>query len=249
MGVTNMAGHHRTSARLGGLLLVLSAAIAGAAPTCAQTGIVDQVEGLGAEPGETSVEVQTIWVPAQNGEDSLLTGGITLDHAIRSWIVVGTEFEYDKDGVLALEEIATQIKLTAIDPADAPIGFGAQMSLGYSIDDDALVFDTVLIAAVERERWSGAANLVFEARDGDLARYDMRYAVRADHDLSDGLAFGIEAGGELASEEARGHWIGPVLTVGDDGGGLLPEIELSAFTALNSASPDVQLRLELEWGF
>jgi hypothetical protein len=234
---------------MGRMVLALSAAIVVATPAAAQTGIVDQVEGLSADPGETSVEVQTIWVPEQDGEDSFLTGGITLDHAIRSWIVIGTEVEYEKSDALAVEEIAAQVKLTAIDPANAPIGFGAQVSIGYSIDDDVLVFDTVLIAAVERERWSGAANLVFEARDGDFARYDMRYAVRADHGLSDGLALGIEAGGELASEDARGHWIGPVLTVGDDDGGLLPEIELSAFTALNSASPEVQLRLELEWGF
>jgi hypothetical protein len=234
---------------MGWLRLALSMTIAGASPGFAQTGIVDQVEGLGAEPGATSIEVQTIWVPEQQGDRSFLTGGITVEHAVSSWIIVGTEIEYERANGLKIEEIAGQVKLTAIDPADALIGLGAQLSVGYAIDDDALAFEAALIAAIERERWSGAVNLVVEARDGDLSRYDLRYALRADHDVADGLAIGIEAGGELASEDARGHWIGPVLTVGDDDGGLLPEIELSAFTALNGASPDMQLRLELEWGF
>ena len=229
------------------MLMVACSVVAG--PAAAQTGIVDQVEALGAETGETSVEIQTVWVPRQNGEDAYLAGAITIDHALRPWAVVGTELSYDADGRLSLDEILAQIKLTAIDPADAPVGLGVQIAAGYSIGEDDLAVEAIFIAAVERETWSGAANLEIEARDGGLTRYDVRYAVRVDYALATHWAIGIETGGELASEAARGHWVGPVLTVAGDDGGLLPELELSAFSGLNRASPDMQLRIELEWGF
>jgi hypothetical protein len=217
----------------------------------AQSGIVDQVEDLEIDPGVFEVEVQTVYAPPSDGLQEFTAIGITLEYAPVAHVVLGAELELDSaTGRLKASELAVQAKFALVDPDEAPIGLGLQLGAGYSIADNAFEHDAVLIATRERNGFKAAANLALVGREGELGEFDVRYAMRAEWELSRRIALGIEAGGELASTEPRGHWIGPVVAIEagkQDGPGI--GIDLGLFAGLNANTPDLQGRATVGVGF
>jgi hypothetical protein len=217
----------------------------------AQSGIVDQVEDLEIDPGVFEVEVQTVYAPPSNGSPEFTAIGITLEYAPVAHLVLGAELELDSaTGRLKASELAVQAKFAIIDPDNAPIGLGLQLGAGYSIADDAFEHGAVLIATRERNGFAAAANLAISGREDQLGEFDVRYAMRAEWELSQRIALGVEAGGELASTELRGHWIGPVVAIeaGKQDGSSIG-IDLGVFAGLNANTPDFQGRATIGVGF
>jgi hypothetical protein len=232
-------------------LVCMLVALALPSTAYAQSGIVDQVEDLEIDPGVFEVEVQTVHAPASNGAPDFTAIGITLEYAPVAHLVLGAEMELDSGtGRLKASELAIQAKFAFIDPDNAPIGLGLQLGAGYSIAEKAFEHGAVLIATRERNGFAAAANLAISGREDELGKFDLHYAVRAEWELSERVALGVEAGGELTSAEPRGHWIGPVVAfeAGKQGG---PNIgfDLGLFAGLNANTPDIQGRATVGVGF
>lgn len=221
-----------------------------ATPLRAETGVVDQVEALDIEAGENELELQLIVVPRQDGVPSYAAGGLTFERGVSDALALGVEIEFEReDGSLKIDEVTAQAKLAVTDPGDGGLGLGVQLAAGYAFAVRQFAIETVLIAAIERKGWSTAANLIVSAREGRLDAYDLRYAARLDRPLPGGFSIGLESGGEIASQDPRGHWIGPVIALESAAGSAMPAIELGAFAGLNRATPDMQLRLEIDLAF
>ncbi len=213
------------------------------------SGTVDQVESLDVEKGESELELQGIFIPASNGNGWSGGGGVTLEHGVNDRLALGVELEVEGDGdETEVEAVSAQLKYVFLDPTDNVVGLGTQMSVGYAFGDKALATEAVLIADVVRKGWQASANLILESREDNRSNFDLGYAARADWEVSDKLALGIEAGGDLASAEKKAHWIGPVLAFETAKDGAFG-IELGVFGGLNKATPDVQFRLEMDWAF
>lgn len=221
-----------------------------ATPLRAETGVVDQVEALDIEAGENELELQLIAFPRQDGDPSYVGGGLTFERGLSDAFALGIEIEFEREGGrFKVDEVTAQAKLVVADPDEGGLGLGIQLAAGYAFEDRKFAMETVLIAALERESWTAAANLIGSAREGRLDAYDLRYAARIDRPLSGGFSIGLEAGGEITSQDPRGHWIGPVIALESAEGGAMPTIELGAFAGLNRAAPDVQFRLEIDFAF
>ncbi|WP_156874120.1 hypothetical protein [Sphingorhabdus lutea] len=215
----------------------------------AETGRVDQVEQLDGEAGEFELESQNIWVPKYDGEASQLAMGLTFEYGLLDNFIIGTEAEFEReDGEnFGLSEFAAQAKWIALSPQENAVGLGIQSSIIYNFEDDALSTETFFIAAIDGKEWTAAANIIASSEAGNLGKFDLGYSARADKEIGKNMQLGMEIGGDIAVDDPKAHWMGPVISFEPIEKG--PELEISAFTGLNQNSPDVQFRLEIDWEF
>ena len=219
-------------------------------------GRVDQAEKLEVEPGATEIELQNIYVPASEGDESAWKLAPTFEYGLSDRLGIGLELEFEKEGkgTLLFTELGFQAKWVAIDPEDAPLGLGIQTSLVLDRQGE-LGSETYLIAEAFAGETDLTANLVYATAPGHWSEDGFSYVLRADQPLGKRLLLGAEAGGELSGEAKGRHWIGPVFTLlpdskGEDReGGMLPALEFGVFAPLSAVTPDVQFRLELDWEF
>ncbi|WP_123906291.1 hypothetical protein [Sphingorhabdus sp. YGSMI21] len=233
----------------------LSAAMASvlllcASPALAGEGRVDQAEGLEIEADALEIEFQTIFVPAGNGAKGEWKFAPTIEYGLSDALSVGLEFEFEKESgePALLTEIGVQAKLALISPEDAPVGLGFQSSLIFDRSAD-VGFETYIIAEHDGEKIDVIGNLVISAEPGDWSELSASYVGRLDHAIDDRYALGLESGGELSGETKGRHWLGPVFSMSPKEGGLVPAVEFSIFAPLTGKTPDVQMKLELDWEF
>ena len=222
-------------------------------------GQVDQAEMLDVERCAIEVELQNIYLPASNGDDSAWKFAPTFEYGASDTVSVGLEIEFEKQGNerLVFEGFGLQAKWVAVDPDNAPLGLGVQTSLNMD-RHGRIGSETYLIAQTLAEDTSLTANLIYVTEPGDWSEDAFSYVLRADRELSSAISLGAEAGGEISGEYKGRHWIGPILTLspaaGDEGkdkeqGSAIPAMEFGIFAPLSAKTPDVQFRLELDWEF
>jgi len=222
----------------------------------ADEGVVDQAEGLDIEQGAIELELQTIYIPASNGDADVWKIAPTLEYGLSSSLGIGVEIEFEKESgeSLIFEELGLLAKWVALSPEEAPLGLGLQSAL--IIDrHGGIGTETYAIAEITRAGTGLTANLIYATEPGDWSEDSLSYVLRGDQAFSERFSLGAEAGGELSGAAKGRHWIGPVVTFApgreDDTseGGPLPAIEFALFAPLTRATPDVQFRLELDWEF
>jgi hypothetical protein len=225
--------------------------LACSSPAVAEPATVDQVELLDVEAGEAELELQWIAIPAQDGAGSSLGAGLTAEFAVSDRVALGIEIGAARaGGDTEVEEVSAQIKWVAVAPDEANIGLGLQAAVGYSLEEEAVETELNLIAEAQRGPLGFTANLIFTALPGAGEPVDVRYGLRVDRATSGPVALALEAGGVIAAEGVRGHWIGPALELapfGEDEGA--PSLDFSWFAGLGRDAPDHQLRLEIDWAF
>ena len=230
----------RRAALLAGLSGLASAPI----PASAQA-YVDQVERLEIELGETEIEGQLVHAWDEAGDDAQRLG-FTLERGLSDSLQAGVEIEAARaDGeTLEIETIGLQAKWSWLDPAASPIGLGAQVALAIDPYRGTFGSEGYLIAEHRGAAFVLVANLVFETEPGEWDEPELAYALRAEREVGERLAFAVEAGGGFAGQGAGGHFAGPVLVLAGDEG---EAIELGVFVPLTSNAPDLQVRLEVDF--
>ncbi|MEZ5655723.1 MAG: hypothetical protein R3E04_07535 [Sphingobium sp.] len=222
-----------------------------AGPLHAGEGHVDQAEKLDVERGAIEMELQTVWAKArQDGENNWAIVP-TVGYGVTDTLALGVQVEFEREGrdALAFSTLGLQAKWALLNGDDAPIGIGMQPAI--VIDRAGRIgSETYFIAEMQREQTDLVANLIYSTEPGHWGEDALAYVLRADREIGEALAFGLETGGDLSGESAGAHWIGPVMTVspGDDGGAL-PAFELSLFGPLSAKAPAIQIRLEMDWDF
>lgn len=218
----------------------------------AEPGRVDQLEFLNIEEGEAELESQTVWASKTEDSEAGFMTGLTFEYGFSGRLAIGMEAEFERPNgdAISLETFSIQAKWVAVDAESAPLGLGIQFSSAVDPETGDIGSETFLIAAVQREMWRAAGNLVIETEPGDWSSPSVGYAVRADNQLSGNVWAGLEAGGGLHGEGKGSYWLGPVFILGTAGVSHgLPGIELSAFAGLTQQTPDFQTRIELSWEF
>jgi hypothetical protein len=207
---------------------------------------IDQVERLDVERGESELEWESVFLPASASEPSVWAHVVSGEYGVSEQLSLGFELgALDEDGDhLSADYVVLQAKLVALDPAQSPFGLGAQVSLGPSLNGGSGEAELELLGETRWGALSVAADISFESELGHIDQaLATRYALRADWPQRWG-GFGVEAGGDLSTaddEEAR-HWMGPVMLLRNDRFAL----EVSDLLALNAATPDHQIRLQLD---
>jgi hypothetical protein len=225
-------------------ILVLLATLASASPAFADS-MADQVERLDVERGERELEVQSVYASAVEDEPSVMTLDIQGEWGVSDRLALGFELESVREGAegFEAEAFALQAKYVVLDPEDAAIGFGAQLSLERDFQEEATEAELRLLAETRAGGLVFAGDVQIEGvldgeEDEDVA---VRYSARADWARSWG-ALSLEAGGDLKTDEETRAWLGPVATF--DGFGPVA-IELAWFAPLSDATPDTQARIAL----
>ena len=125
------------------------AAVLTAAPglACAEA-IVDQVERLDVERGETEWELQSLYAEAADGEPSEMMFNLSAEHGFTDRFALGFELESEREGAEGLQAgvLSLQGKFVALDPAEAPVGFGIQVSLGRALTGNETEAELRLLA-------------------------------------------------------------------------------------------------------
>jgi len=231
----------------------LLAAMLMAAPATG-TETVDQVESLHVEAGESEFEYQLVWHGSDAGAPSAASHGFTLEHATADWLSVGAELHVAAAAAEALDAEAVSLfaKFVARDASEHAIGFGAQVELEQELHGaHGPELELLFIAETHGAHSSVVANLVLEGALSALEDAELGYAARADREMGEGWALGLEVGGvfghydDFDDMEDQAHWLGPVVAV--EIGKV--ELELSYFTGLTDAAPDDQVRLEIGVAF
>lgn len=233
------------------IIVFFAVAAAMAAPAYADI-LVDQVERLDVERGEAEWELQAIHARSVGEEPSESMLNISAEFGLNDRLALGFEVESEREGGDALEAemIALQAKVVAIDPEEAIVGIGAQLSLGRSFRGAETEAELRLLAET---RFGAdvalAGDITLESAVEGEEEHDVlvRYAARLDWERGWGV-LALEAGGDWGSleniewsEEGR-HWVGPILSA--DAFGIV-QVETGMFAGLTEATPDTQFRLEL----
>lgn len=232
------------------IALLLAASAAASGPALGQA-IVDQVERLDVERGESEWELQGISARAVEDEHSTLALNLSGEFGVSDRFALGFELETERHGAgnLEAEMLALQAKFVAFDPRNPAIGLGAQLSLGRALQGDETEVELRLLA---ERRFAGlalAGDLTMEYALAGEEPHNVvtRYATRLDWERPWG-ELALEAGGEWGarddfnlSREDR-HWLGPMV-----GMNLSDRfrIEVGYFAGLNPATPDAQVRIEI----
>jgi hypothetical protein len=226
--------------------IVCAAPLLVLAPGAWADSLADQVQRLDLERGGVEWEAQTVAARASADADSAQTLNIAAEYGLSDALGVGFELNGARSGgaAFAAEQFALQAKLVALDPARAPVGLGAQISLGRAFDIGAATAEVRLLAERRAGAFAFAGDVQIEAEHSET---DAFYSWRAEWRRGWGL-IGVEAGGELGPLDAiaisgqRSHWLGPVLEFGLGDNAAL---EFSAFAALSDAAPDLQSRIAI----
>jgi hypothetical protein len=226
---------------------IVLASLAWIAPACAfaEPALVDQVERLDVEGGETEFEWQSVLADATGGQERTTIHVLSGEYGLNDRVSLGFELgAEDEDGeALEAEYLMLQAKVVLLDPAEHGLGFGVQASVGPSLNGGEAEAELEILAERQAGVFSLAADIALEAELEDFSEGAARYALRGAWRQSFG-AIGIETGGDIdaAPDEAHRHWIGPVL-------GLRAHdrfmIELSYLSGLTEDTPDGQLRVQL----
>jgi hypothetical protein len=215
------------------------------APAFAEPALVDQVERLDVERSEVELEWQSIFAAAANDEPRTAIHIFSGEYGLNDRVSLGFELgaEDENGGALEAEYLFLQAKFMALDPREHGIGFGAQASLGPALNGGEGEAELEILGEVRFDAFSLASDVSLEAPLDDFSEGSAQYALRADWSSDFGVV-GIEAGGDLqpGSDEARRHWIGPVIAVRAHEDFL---IELSYLAGLTQETPEAQIRLQL----
>lgn len=215
----------------------------------AEEGRVDQIERAEIEWGEAEIELQTIHVPAGNGEASASAANLTLERGVTRFLSLGIEIETEAEDGEALDVDSVGLQAKWVPNPDAAVRFGVQTGLFVTADEGEVGSETFLIAETEAAGLDLVANAVIETEPGDWSETSAAYGLRADYPAGEQLMLGLEAGGGLSGEGAGAHWLGPVLSLLPPEGATRPAVELSVFLPLTQETPDVQFRIELDHAF
>jgi hypothetical protein len=222
-----------------------------AAPAAHAQIFVDQVERLDVERGEHEWELQAVHGRAANGAPRATIVNYSAEFGVADHLALGFELETGAEGGdgLATDAFEMQAKVVALDPSEAPVGIGAQMSIGRS-RDRVTEAELRLLAETRFSDFALASDISFDATlDGDESHdVGVRYAARLDWSRPWGV-LGLEAGGDWGAlgdmrwSSADRHWIGPVAAAALFDG---IDVEAGAFAGLTDATPDVQFRLQID---
>lgn len=232
-------------------LLAAAWACSIAGPLHAGEGHVDQAEKLDVKRGAIEMELQIVWAKARQDGDNNWAVVPTVGYGVTDTLALGVQVEFERNGsdALAFSTLGLQTKWVLLKADDAPIAIGIQPAI--VIDRAGRIgSETYFIAEVQREQTDLVANLIYSTEPGHWGEDALAYVLRADREIREALAFGLEMGGELSGASAGAHWGGPVMALspGDDGGAL-PAFEFSFFGPLSAKAPAIQIRLEMGWEF
>ena len=230
--------------------LFLAAAVLVAPAAAHADSIVDQIERLDVERGEHEWELQNVYAQAVGGDPSVLAMNYSGEFGLRDWLALGFELETGKEGAEGIDAdlLALQAKFVALDPGEAPIGLGAQISVGRALHGNETEAELRLLAETRFAGLVFASDVTLEnAITGDEAHDTvLRYAARVDWPRDWGV-IAVEMGGELGElDDARfsaddRHWIGPEVTlqIGE------LAIDVGYFAGLTETTPDAQFRVQM----
>jgi hypothetical protein len=219
------------------------------APAFAEPALVDQVERLDVERGAAELEWQSIFAGSTDEEESVALHIFSGEYAFTDRFSLGLELgAEDEDGEeFEAEYLLLQAKFVALDPSESPVLFGAQASIGPSLNGGEGEAELEILGETRIGELVFAADIAIEAELDALDDAATRYAVRSDWRQDWGV-IAVEAGGDLvsATDEEPRHWIGPV--VGFQATQSLV-VELSYLRGLNDETPGDQMRLQLGAAF
>ncbi len=205
------------------------------------------LDGIEIEARESEIEVELRYFDNRGDNEQQLQ--LQGEHALDDRWSIGAELELERESGEGVEADTALARVKWRTPRNADgIALALQAGVGYSFGDSAVLTETDVYLGWAYKDWAVISRFDWDQLLQKGAEPEVGYRLRVARGVGSDITIGMEAAGDIWTGELAEHRIGPYLELplGDDEA---PTLEIGAFAGLNSASPEMVYRAEIEFEF